>query len=35
MIPVDNVLTKIADPLWLGYVDHTNLKLSSKFVKKK
>lgn len=31
---VDNVLTKLADPLWVGYVRHHRMTLSSKFVQK-
>jgi len=32
--PVDNVLCKLCDPIWIGYVEANNLTICSKFVKK-
>lgn len=32
--PVDNVLCKLADPLWVGYVKVENLIIGSKYVRK-
>ncbi|CAD8197417.1 unnamed protein product [Paramecium octaurelia] len=32
--PVDNVLCKLCDPIWIGYTEANNLTISSKFVKK-
>lgn len=32
--PVDNVLIKLADPVWVGYMETKQLDLSSKSLKK-
>ncbi|CAK88749.1 unnamed protein product (macronuclear) [Paramecium tetraurelia] len=32
--PVDNILCKLCDPIWIGYTEANNLTICSKFVKK-